>query len=587
MFNIFGLLFALLIAESGHGRGQFVGWPSAAAAAVAIIGVTAFLYMVASQIGTRMLLLRLHALASAAEGIAEASQISARAQRERDTLARRMPLIRIVIDAGLLGTYFVLAHTFGWVDYVHHVWGVPRYLDVLPNLLPYFALLAGSWLAQVKTDNALNGPAWRPMQFVSFQARANLMTIAPIVFVNAAYWAVMTWVPLATQIQAAFAYSQFLLMFALVLPVFVFMPLAVRAALPTRRLPDGPLRRSLEDFARRRKLRIGGLYLWETGSRHFSTAFVIGLVPGLRYVFFTDALLRRFSDAEILAVFAHEMGHVRHRHLWWLLGFVIAFSVMMLAIDTQTAAFGAVGTLAGTIALLAWGYVVFGFISRRFERQADDYAAGETAPELIGGVLLKLGMSSPSAMDRRGWRHFPIRQRVAEIALQHQRPDARKAFDAQRRRGLLMFVVVTMTALAVLVKPIREDVVSGLATYSLAQLDSARRQHAPADRIESLRERTLQRNQAMRELNENYALVAQHYDGIIAALSGRDSDALQQLAREARRNEAGADSPEERKRWKEWAETAETTEVALKRAIRNNTPWLDEWYEELERRGLR
>ena len=165
----------------------------------------------------------------------------------------------------------------------------------------------------------------------------------------------------------AFLYADFVLTLAIMLPVVALMPLVLRLALPVRPLPPGPLRRSLEDFARRRGLRVGGLYEWQTGSRHFSTAFVIGLVPGVRYVFFTDALLRRFSAPEILAVFAHEMGHVRHRHLLWLLGFIVSFSLAMMAISTLAETAGLENSAWLLVALLMfYGYAAFGFISRRF-----------------------------------------------------------------------------------------------------------------------------------------------------------------------------------------------------------------------------
>jgi len=585
MFNIFGLLLALLIAESARGNGVLGGWISPVAAIAAVVALTAFLYSLASHVANRLHLSTLHAQAAEAQGLGDAALLAQTARRDRDFLIRRMTFVRLGADALILGVYFVLATYFGWVDAISH-WGVPHHLDVLPNLLPYFALLAGSWFAQVRLENALHGPSWRPWGFVGFQARANLMTVAPIVLINAAYWAVLTWVPLANEIRESFLYSEYVLMVALMLPVFVFMPVAVRAALRTRCLPDSPLRRKLEDFSRRRKLRLGGLYVWETGSRSFTTAFVIGLVPGLRYVFFTDALLRRFSEDEIVAVFAHEMGHVRHRHLWWLFAFILSFSLLLLSaeslatlIEIPNAPF-----LVG-LALFGYGYAVFGFISRRFERQADDYAATETSPELIAGVLLKIAQANPAALDKRGWRHFSIRQRVAEIALARHRPEVRRLFDAQRQRGMLLAVAVTLGAMAALAQPVKEDVVSGLATLALTQFDEARLGNAPAERIDTLRERTIQRAEAMGKLNREYEMAALQYQGMVEILSGRETDALDQMASRAREFEAEAETDAERRKWQEYAMTAGVTETAMERARRNRTPWLDEYRIELRKHG--
>lgn len=586
MFNIFGLLIALMIAEVARGTGVHGGWVSPAAASAGVLVITAFLYSLASHVADRLHLSRLHAQAALAQNLPEGEKLAELARADRDSLARRTPMLRLGADGLILAMYFAVASYFGWVDYVAANWGVPRHLDILPNLIPYFAMLAGSWLAQVRLENTLHGPSWRPWSFVAFQARANAMTVAPIVLVNAAYWSVLNFVPLAHEIRDSFLYSEFLVLLMLMLPVFIFMPLAVRGALRTRRLPDGPLRRKLEDFAARRKLRVGGLFVWETGSRHFTTAFVIGLVPGMRYVFFTDALLRRFSEDEVLAVFAHEMGHVRHRHLWWLLGFIVSFSVLLLAVEALSAQLGLGGApFVAALGLFAYGYVVFGFLSRRFERQADDYAAAETSPELIAGVFLKIAQANPAALDRAGWRHFSLRRRVAEIALIRHRPQVRALFDAQRRRAMLLVAAITLGALAALAQPVREDVVSGFATLALTQFDQARLGNAPADRMDALREKTIRRAEAMGKLNRDYELAALQYQGIVETLSGKESAALDQMASRAREYEAEAETDAERRKWQEFALNAEITEAAMERARRNRTPWLDEYREELRKHG--
>ena len=38
-----------------------------------------------------------------------------------------------------------------------------------------------------------------------------------------------------------------------------------------------------------------------------------------RYIFFTDKLLEKMKEDEILAIFAHEVAHIRHRHLFKML----------------------------------------------------------------------------------------------------------------------------------------------------------------------------------------------------------------------------------------------------------------------------
>jgi hypothetical protein len=129
-----------------------------------------------------------------------------------------------------------------------------------------------------------------------------------------------------------------------------------------------------------------------------------------------------------------------------------------------------------------------------------------------------------------------------------------------------------------------EDVVSGFATYSLGQLDRARALQAPESRIEELREQTLARTEAMRELEGEYALAAQQYEGIVAGLTGRESDALEQLARTSREKQQQAEDPRERAYWQDWAVGTEVAQNALRNALRNNTTWRQEWQREVDNR---
>ena len=40
-------------------------------------------------------------------------------------------------------------------------------------------------------------------------------------------------------------------------------------------------------------------------------------LPHVRYILLSDLLLERMDDEQIEAVFAHEVGHVVHRHMAW------------------------------------------------------------------------------------------------------------------------------------------------------------------------------------------------------------------------------------------------------------------------------
>lgn len=182
----------------------------------------------------------------------------------------------------------------------------------------------------------------------------------------------------------------------LVLAVFAMMPWIIRAVLRLRPLPAGPLSDRLHAAARRLHFRCSDILVWNTNGS-MANAMVVGVLPWLRYVVFTDRLLEEFAPEEVEAVLGHEIGHVKHHHMLYYLVFLLG-SMMALGMlvtehmpelmDTATAALAGNGpgwrSLVDLLSdhkylqwtpliasLLAYIVFVFGFVSRRCERQAD------------------------------------------------------------------------------------------------------------------------------------------------------------------------------------------------------------------------
>jgi Zn-dependent protease with chaperone function len=169
-----------------------------------------------------------------------------------------------------------------------------------------------------------------------------------------------------------------------VLMVFMVLPWIVRLVLGFTPLPDGPLRHRLEASARRLRFRCSNILVWNTRNG-MANAMVIGVLPWVRYVVFTDRLLEDFSTEEIEAVFGHEIGHVRHYHMLYYFSFFIASVIVLGWLITDLVAYfkgpewfnlskdssECVATVALVTVLLAYVFMVFGFLSRRCERQAD------------------------------------------------------------------------------------------------------------------------------------------------------------------------------------------------------------------------
>ena len=109
----------------------------------------------------------------------------------------------------------------------------------------------------------------------------------------------------------------------------------------------------------------------------------MGIIPPVRYILLSDLLLERMDDEQIEAVFAHEVGHVVHRHMAWYVVVIMVFTLALVCAgqfmpkdlsSLRGVPQGLLDVLLPVLAL-AMFRVYFGFLSRRFERQADVYAA--------------------------------------------------------------------------------------------------------------------------------------------------------------------------------------------------------------------
>ncbi|MBL0928278.1 MAG: M48 family metalloprotease, partial [Phycisphaerales bacterium] len=182
-----------------------------------------------------------------------------------------------------------------------------------------------------------------------------------------------------------------------VFAVFAAMPEVLRRVWRTRPLGPGPLRQALDALLARHRIRCRQILVWHTHLGMINGALV-GVLPRFRYILLTDALLESLPQPQVEAVMAHEVGHARRHHLPWLIAGMAA--VVGLAWTAATSAaelaltrlgfppdargripvsdFSWTEWLVATLpfaAVLIIGVIAFGWLSRRFEQQADAFAA--------------------------------------------------------------------------------------------------------------------------------------------------------------------------------------------------------------------
>jgi STE24 endopeptidase len=175
--------------------------------------------------------------------------------------------------------------------------------------------------------------------------------------------------------------------------IFLFAPVMMRYIWHTRVLPKNELRERLEGLCKRVGLTYRQILVWESDGMVVNAA-VMGLLGPIRYILLSDGLLQMMEDKNIEAVFGHEAGHIKHRHIQFYLLFAI-LSMLIVGGVTELVIWAAyhwseyfphislvqdyLHVLAMVLIVLVWG-LGFGSISRRFEWQSDVFGARSVTP---------------------------------------------------------------------------------------------------------------------------------------------------------------------------------------------------------------
>ncbi|OAG28484.1 M48 family metallopeptidase [Thermodesulfatator autotrophicus] len=241
-------------------------------------------------------------------------------------------------------------------------------------------------------------------------------------------------------------------------------PLAVKTW-ECKPFPTSNIRRVIEEYLQREKARLGGIYLWETFRGKLLTAGIIGVVPRFRYLLISKGLLATLEEAEVLSVVAHEVGHIKRHHMFWLLTFFVLFSLIVyFAFMPLYLAFlayfprpdwlvlwggenlllpEALLTVGLALSVVFYFRFLLGFFLRNFERQADLYCLESlgTAQGLIR-AFQKIAAISGHTEDVPSWHHFSIRQRINFLLAAEKDPSLIKKHHRKVKLCLITYLLL-------------------------------------------------------------------------------------------------------------------------------------------------
>jgi STE24 endopeptidase len=174
---------------------------------------------------------------------------------------------------------------------------------------------------------------------------------------------------------------------ARIVPIFI-MPLFYKFT----PLENGSLKEKIQRLCANAGVRIEGVFSFNMSKNTKKANAGFTGIGKAKRIILGDTLLYHFSEEEIETVFAHELGHYKHRHI--MIGMVVGvlstfiglfITSKLYAVSLSWFGFGAITDLAALPLLGLW-LSVYGVVtsplgnalSRKHEREADRYAVRTT-----------------------------------------------------------------------------------------------------------------------------------------------------------------------------------------------------------------
>lgn len=393
---------------------------------------------------------------------------------------------RALVVAQLACVSLLLYSVFrlGWLACVRGVVGNLVLVDELLALSPALVFFGGAWWSMYPIELRLKEAVlWRELHdgapvhaplsrlgYVWSNARhAVLPVLLPLCAIGA--WGesvdvIGAALGLTTPGHAWWGWGREALHWTGVVIIFLVTPLMLRLAWSTTWIRDGEVHAQARAVCDAHRVRVRGPLLWRTHGSMVNAA-ILGLVYPFRYMLFTDALLEQLSKPEVEGVVAHEVGHVKLRHMVWL-GLSVLATVLVsgwalaglehLVQPNDSERFAIWATLAS----LAVSFLVFGFVSRRFEWQADAFATRHLATdsatitrdaaETMSSALRSVAILNGMPQERFMFRHGSIQSRRQRVMALIDLPRAALPID----RDVAIIKACAIVAIA-----------AGLAPYAL------------------------------------------------------------------------------------------------------------------------
>ncbi|AHF81181.1 M48 family metalloprotease [Thermococcus paralvinellae] len=188
-----------------------------------------------------------------------------------------------------------------------------------------------------------------------------------------------------------------LLMYSiLILAFFALFPL-ILIRVGTKSEFDPELKAELMRFCEEQGVKVRDIIVKGKPGQKLANAMVTGIIPRYRYVVLTRYLVDNFEEDEIKAVLAHEIGHIKGKHLWINAALSISWFVFWIGIVYVLHKFGIKVFSSSWVffgiyffPFFFWLFGIESWIIQRNEFKADEFAAKVSGKDTMIKALRKL-----------------------------------------------------------------------------------------------------------------------------------------------------------------------------------------------------
>jgi Zn-dependent protease with chaperone function len=343
--------------------------------------------------------------------------------------------------------------------------------SILPGLaaiMVFFVFLSTVWYFGYEVYRSFFTSPVKRWDYITSQVMLNFPILFPWALITLCYdiLSLLTWPSLRRMYESQTGQFLFFTMFLILL--VIFLPPLIKYFWGCSPLPRSEKKERIEDFLEAQGFRYRGILRWPLLEGRLMTAGVMGLVPQFRYILITDSLLRLLSIEELKAVMAHEIGHIRYKHLLFYILFVLGymaisfglfdllFSLMALQprlfnlLNSQKEIYASLFYLMLSVpiilSIIIYFRYIMGFFMRNFERQADTYSiklVGEVTPTITS--LEKIATASGIGRHQPSWHHFSIAERVEFLWRSSRDPQLIKRHSRRLAISLVVFLMLLIS----------------------------------------------------------------------------------------------------------------------------------------------